>query len=107
MNLLGHFDKLFQIEEFQPLALRRKDGTPAPVMDPKKPEVRELISKLLRELVDCFGPGVIHCGGDEPVALTTVYGKQEAARLFIDHYTFISRIPKYSFPVSPRDSAGC
>ncbi len=91
VNLLGHFDKLFQIEEFQPLALRRKDGTPAPVMDPKKPEVRELISKLLRELVDCFGPGVIHCGGDEPVALTTVYGKQEAARLFIDHYTFISK----------------
>lgn len=91
VNLLGHFDKLCRIEELQPLALRRKDGTPAPVMDPKKPEVRETISKLLKELVDCFGPGVIHCGGDEPVALTDVYGKQEAARLFIDHYTFVSQ----------------
>lgn len=91
VNLLGHFNKLCRLEEFQPLALHYPDGRPSPVMDPKKPAVRELISKMLQELVDCFGPGVVHGGGDEPAALTEIYGKQEAAQLFIAHYSFVAQ----------------
>ncbi len=91
VNLLAHFDKSSVIRELQPLALRYRDGRISPVLDPRKPEVRSLIQKMLKELVDCFGPGMIHCGGDEPEALTQICGKTEASRLFIDHYTFISK----------------
>lgn len=90
VNLLGHFDKLSNIKELQPLALKYKDGRVSHVMDPKNPEVREVIKKILKEIVDCFGEGVIHCGGDEPVDLTKVYGHDEGGRLFIEHYTFIA-----------------
>lgn len=89
VNLLGHFDKLVRIKELQPLALRRKDGSLIDCMDPTNPKVRELIRKMLTELVDCFGKGIIHCGGDEPVGLTEVFGGKEGGRLFIEHYTFI------------------
>ncbi len=89
VNLLGHFDKLVRIEELQPLALRRKDGSLIDCMDPANPRVREVIRLMLGEIVDCFGKGIIHCGGDEPVGLTEVFGAQEGGRLFIEHYTFI------------------
>lgn len=90
VNLLGHFDKSCNIKELQPLALKYKDGRVSSVMDPKNPEVRETIKKILKEIVDCFGEGPIHCGGDEPVALTEVYGRDEGGKLFIEHYTFIA-----------------
>lgn len=90
INLLGHFDKLCRIEELQPLALRRRDGSICHMMDPKKPEVRTTIHKMLKEVVDCFGKGIIHCGGDEPVDLTEVYGKSDGGKLFIEHYTWVS-----------------
>lgn len=44
---------------------------------------------MLKEIVDCFGKGVIHCGGDEPLGLTEVFGVEEGGKLFIEHYTFI------------------
>ena len=44
---------------------------------------------MLAELVDCFGKGIIHCGGDEPVGLTEVFGEEKGGSLFIEHYTFI------------------
>ncbi len=89
VNLLGHFDKLVYIKELQPLALRRKDGTLISCMDPTNPQVRDIIRKMLKEIVDCFGVGVIHCGGDEPVGLTEVFGEEEGGKLFIEHYRFI------------------
>ncbi len=94
VNLLGHFDKLVRIRELQSLALRRKDGSLIDCMDPANPKVREVISDMLAELVNCFGKGIIHCGGDEPVGLTEVYGAQEGGRLFIEHYTFIHDVLK-------------
>lgn len=90
LNLLGHFDKLSNIKELQPLALRLSDGTVSHVMDPKNPLVREVIVKMLDEIVDTFGAGIIHAGGDEPVDLTRVYGTDEGGTLFIQHYTFVA-----------------
>ena len=89
VNLLGHFDKLCHIRDLQHLCLRRKDGSLTDCMDPTKPEVRSTIQKMLKEIVDCFGKGVIHCGGDEPLGLTEVFGVEEGGKLFIEHYTFI------------------
>lgn len=91
LNLLGHFDKLSNIKELQPLALKRKNGEVTHVMDPKNPEARKIIVTMLLEIVETFGKGIIHCGGDEPVDLTEVYGKDEGAELFISHYTFIAK----------------
>jgi hypothetical protein len=90
INLLGHFDKLSNIKSLQPLALKYPDGRVSKDMDPKNPEVRQIIKVMLKEVVDCFGEGIIHCGGDEPCSLTEVYGVDEGATLFTDHYTFIS-----------------
>lgn len=90
VNLLGHFDKLSNIEELQPLALKYEDGTVSHVMDPKNPKVREAILMMLDEIIEVFGEGVIHAGGDEPVDLTKVYGHEEGGHLFIEHYTFIA-----------------
>lgn len=90
VNLLGHFDKSAYVEGTQPLALRYPDGRVSHVMDPRKPEVKEAIRSMLEEIVDCFGPGLIHGGGDEPLALTEVCGKKEGGKLFIDHYTFVA-----------------
>lgn len=90
VNLLGHFDKLSYIKSLHPLALKRKDGSVSHVMDVKNPLVREHIKTMLDEIVEVFGKGVIHAGGDEPVDLTEVYGKEEGGELFIAHYTFIS-----------------
>lgn len=89
INLLGHFDKLLYIEELQPLALKKEDGSLISCMDPTNPEVHEVIRKMLREIVSCFGPGVIHCGGDEPVGLTEVFGEERGGELFIEHYRFV------------------
>lgn len=90
VNLLGHFNKLCYIKELQPLALKYEDGKVSHVMDPKNPKVREIICDILDEIVDAFGEGVIHAGGDEPVDLTKVYGHDEGGHLFIEHYTFIA-----------------
>lgn len=90
VNLLGHYDKLSNIKELQQYALKLKDGTPSHCMDPKNPEIRKLIITMIDEIVDTFGEGLIHVGGDEPIHLTTVYGTEEAGTLFIDHYTFIA-----------------
>jgi len=90
VNLLGHFNKLSYIKSLQPLALKRKDGSASHVMDVKNPLVRDYIKIMLDEIVEVFGVGIIHAGGDEPVDLTEVFGKEEGAELFIAHYTFIS-----------------
>lgn len=94
VNLLGHFDKLVRIKELQPLALRDTDGSLIDCMDPTNPEVRQSIRSMLEELVDCFGKGIMHCGGDEPVGLTKVFGAERGGQLFIDHYTYIHSVLK-------------
>ncbi len=94
VNLLGHFDKMAHIRELQPLALRRADGSLTDCMDPTNPQVRKVIRAMLEEIVDCFGPGVIHCGGDEPVGLTEVFGQEEGGRLYIGHYAWVHGVLK-------------
>lgn len=94
VNLLGHFDKMAHIRELQPLALRRADGSLTDCMDPTKPEVRRVIRAMLEEIADCFGPGPIHCGGDEPVGLTEVFGTERGGKLYIDHYAWIHGVLK-------------
>ncbi|MFZ2539713.1 MAG: family 20 glycosylhydrolase, partial [Oscillospiraceae bacterium] len=91
INLLGHFDKLSNIKELQHLALRYPDGAISHEMDPQNPAVREVIKVMLKEVVDCFGEGIIHCGGDEPMSLTKIFGADEAATLFNKHYEFVSQ----------------
>lgn len=90
VNLLGHMDKVCRLEKVYPMVLKDKDGRPFSVLDPTNEKVKEIIPKMLSEIVDCFGKGLVHCGGDEPVALSEVFGKEKAAELFIEHYTFIS-----------------
>lgn len=90
LNLLGHFDKSAYIQELQPLAIVLEGGEIANCLDPKNPKVREIIVQMLDEIVETFGEGLIHVGGDEPVDLTKAYGKDEGGTLFIEHYTFIA-----------------
>lgn len=90
VNLLGHFDKMAWIDELRPLSLILEDGTVTHCMDPKKPQVREVIVQILDEVIEVFGKGIIHVGGDEPVDLTKAYGVEQGGSLFIEHYTFIA-----------------
>ena len=91
INILGHFDKGCRVAALQPLALKYEDGRTSDVMDPRNPKVREVIKLMLDEIVDCFGEGIIHCGGDEPGPLTEICGKEEGGSLFIDHFTFVEK----------------
>lgn len=89
INLLGHFDKNASIASLQPLTIHKEDGSITSVIDPLNPAVKPLIATILDEIVEAFGPGVIHVGGDEPCAITEVYGKEKGGQLFIDYYTWV------------------
>lgn len=89
INLLGHFDKNAAIASLQPITIHNKKGMPTSVIDPLNPDVKPLIQNILDEVIEAFGPGVIHVGGDEPCAITEVYGKERGGQLFIDHFTWI------------------
>lgn len=89
INLLGHFDKNASIASLQALTIHQADGSITSVIDPLNPAVKPLVSHILDEIVEAFGPGVIHVGGDEPCALTEVYGKEKGGQLFIDYYTWV------------------
>lgn len=93
-NMLGHWEKSGALERFAPLMLPvpadTKWNTNFPqVLDPQNPRVRPMLAKLMRELVDCFGPGLFHAGGDEPMHLTEIYGKERAAKLYVEHYRWV------------------
>jgi len=90
VNLLGHYDKNTSLKKLQDLSIKRDDLTPTPVINPLNPQVRPLISKMLDEIVDAFGSGIIHGGGDEPCEITEVYGKEKGSQMFIDHFTWIN-----------------
>ncbi|MPQ43481.1 family 20 glycosylhydrolase [Clostridium tarantellae] len=89
INLLGHFDKNTSLKELQKLTIQKEDGSHTDVIDPFNPKVKPLLSKIFDEVVEAFGAGVIHVGGDEPSELTEVYGKEKGGKAFIDHYTWI------------------
>lgn len=89
VNLLGHMDKVCTTAAVYPMVIKRNDGAPTSVLDPTNSKVREIIPQMLKEIVDCFGEGTVHCGGDEPAALTEEFGEAKAAELFISHYKFI------------------
>ncbi|MDU6359875.1 MAG: family 20 glycosylhydrolase [Clostridiales bacterium] len=89
INLLGHFDKNASIASLQPITIHQEDGSITSVIDPLNPAVKPLVSNILDEIVEAFGPGVIHVGGDEPCAITEVYGKEKGGQLFIDYYTWV------------------
>nr|WP_307993170.1 family 20 glycosylhydrolase [uncultured Niameybacter sp.] len=89
INLLGHFDKNAALKSLQALTIHDDKGHPTSVLDPLNPQVRPLIANILDEVVAAFGTGVIHVGGDEPCAITEVYGKEKGGQLFIDHFNWI------------------
>lgn len=89
INLLGHFDKNASIASLQPITIHQEDGSITSVIDPLNPAVKPLVSNILDEVVEAFGPGIIHVGGDEPCAITEVYGKEKGGQLFIEYYTWV------------------
>jgi hypothetical protein len=91
-NTLGHWDKMARLEKYRDLILKPPENTKYPVLqvlNPEHPKVRPLLAELLKELVDTFGTGLIHVGGDEPIHLTEVYGHERAAELYTSHYTWL------------------
>ncbi|MEG0318867.1 MAG: glycoside hydrolase family 20 zincin-like fold domain-containing protein, partial [Niameybacter sp.] len=89
INLLGHFDKNAGIKSLQAITIHDDKGTPTSVIDPLNPAVKPLILNILDEVIEAFGPGVIHVGGDEPCSITEVYGKEKGGQLFIDYFTWV------------------
>ncbi len=91
-NTLGHWDKMAPLQEYRDLMLPVPEGARSSgrqVLDPENPKVRPLLSRLLQEVVDVFGAGLIHAGGDEPVHLTEIHGVERSAKLYIDHYRWV------------------
>ncbi len=91
-NTLGHWDKMGTLQRFRDLMIVPPEGTKHPtptVLDPRHPEVRPLLMKLLEELIGVFGEGLIHVGGDEPIHLTRALGEEEATRLYVEHYRWL------------------
>ncbi|MCM0647457.1 beta-N-acetylhexosaminidase [Clostridium swellfunianum] len=93
VNMLGHWNKNSKLEAFNNVMLKipgkPNDGITS-VLDPVNPKVRLMLSKMLDEVVETFGKGPIHVGGDEPCELTEAYGKAEGGRLFVEHYRWLS-----------------
>jgi len=94
INLLGHWHKNCMLRDFRKYMLMKtnKDGTEVPtsVLDPRKPQTRKLILKLLDTTVEAFGQGIIHVGGDEPFELKDVLGIEEATRLYVEHFNWLN-----------------
>lgn len=91
INMLGHWDKNGCLEEFQDVMLKIPDKSGlTKVLDPENKKTRKMLLKMLDEIVDTFGPGPIHAGGDEPCELTEAYGKEKAGKLYVEHYRFLS-----------------
>lgn len=85
-NTLGHWDRIAPLEKYRPLVIAPPGVNTVRVLDPENPAVRPLLARLLGEVVDAFGPGLVHVGGDEPRHLTLVHGAEKSGRLFTDHY---------------------
>lgn len=93
VNLLGHWNKNSLLHDFRKYMLteKREDGTErvTDVLDPRKPIVKKLIQKILDAVVEAFGTGVVHVGGDEPEELKKVLGLEEMSRLYCEHFNWI------------------
>lgn len=89
INLLGHWNKNATLIDGQEFVLTR-DGSYLSCLDPENPEVRKLVCNMLDEIVDAFGEGLVHVGGDEVSELASVYGKEKAASLYCSHFRMIS-----------------
>lgn len=94
VNLLGHWDKQCVLHDFQKYMLRKTDKHGkeiiTSVLDPRKPGIRKLILNILDTVIEAFGTGLIHVGGDEPFALKDVLGIEEATRLYLEHFNWLS-----------------
>lgn len=81
------------LAKYKDLILKPPKNTKYPVpqvLNPEHPQVRQMLIELLQELIQTFGTGVIHVGGDEPLHLTEVYGHEKATELYISHYTWLN-----------------
>lgn len=84
VNTLGHWDKNASLECFRDYILEDKDSY---ALDIRKPEVQEMVSKMVDEVADIFEEcGAIHVGGDEANPYTRYFSKEEAAQLYTEHY---------------------
>lgn len=91
-NTLGHWDKMAPLAKYRDLILKPPENTKYPVpqvLNPEHPQVRPLLAELLQELIQTFGTGLVHVGGDEPLHLTEVFGHEKATELYISHYTWL------------------
>lgn len=90
INMLGHWDKNSKLEHFSDVMLKIPDKGITSVLNPENPKVRSMLLKMLDEVIDVFGPGIIHTGGDEPCELTDAFGKEKAGKLYVEHYRWLS-----------------
>jgi hypothetical protein len=91
-NTLGHWDRIGPLEEYRHVMLPVPEDAKRrviAVLNPEHPEVRPLLSRLLGEVADVFGKGMLHVGGDEPVHLTKAHGTAKAGKLYTDHYRWV------------------
>ncbi len=88
VNLMCHFSLGAQ-KGYYPYILHYKNGSAIWCIDPLAPGLHEFVCKMLDEIVDAFGEGEFHCGGDETAVLAEIYGKQQAEILYCDYMNFL------------------
>lgn len=94
VNMLAHWDKNSYLADFQKYILKFEDvGAErkpySDCLDPRLDGTREMLCKMLDEIVDCFGKGVIHVGGDEPSQFISILGAKEAAKVYVEHFAWL------------------
>lgn len=88
VNLMCHFKPSSQ-KGYYPYVLHTKKGDPIGCIDPLAPGIREFVCKMLDEVIDAFGVGEVHCGGDETSVLAEIYGKPEAEKIYCDYMNML------------------
>jgi len=89
INLIGHWNKNRRLYDFRDFVMY-KDGKPTDVLDFTKKDVREFVSKMLDEIVDAFGKGIIHIGGDEAASVKQIYGEEKGAELYSEYCNWLN-----------------
>jgi hypothetical protein len=89
INLIGHWDKNSKLYDFRDMMLRNGDSV-TDVLDVTKKEVRSFVCKMLDEIVDAFGRGVIHAGGDEVADIKKVFGSEKGGRIYVEYFNWLS-----------------
>ena len=89
INLLGHWDKNAVLYDFRDMMLQR-DGKPLSCLDVTKPSVMKFINNMLDEVIDAFGPGVVHVGGDEASEMKSCFGEEKGSEIFVKHFNTLN-----------------